>query len=75
MKPRNTRKIRVARIVYMLATDQVVRADELCLRFRVTKRTFARYIADVREAGFDVVYSEVEDSYRLDSVRFVTSEF
>ena len=75
MRPRNTRKTRVARIVYMLATDQVVRTDDLCLRFRVTKRTFARYIADVREAGFDVVYSEIEDSYRLERVNFATAEF
>lgn len=73
-KPRTTRKARVARLVYMLATDQIVRATDLCSRFRVSKRTFARYIADVREAGFDVVYSEIEDTYRLNRVDSAVSD-
>ena len=73
-KPRKTRKARVARLVYMLATDQIVRATDLCRSFRVSKRTFARYIADVREAGFDVVYSEIEDTYRLNSVDSAASD-
>ena len=73
-RPRKTRKARVARLVYMLATGQVVRAPELCTRFHVSKRTFARYIADIREAGFDVVYSEVEDTYRLINVDFSAPE-
>ena len=73
-KPRKTRKARVARLVYMLATGQVVRATELCTRLHVSKRTFARYIADIREAGFDVVYSEIEDTYRLISVDFSGAE-
>jgi predicted DNA-binding transcriptional regulator YafY len=64
----------VARLVYMLATEQVVRATDVCRCFRVSKRTFARYIADVREAGFDVVYSEIEDTYRLNRVDFAASE-
>lgn len=75
LKPRTTRKTRVARLVYMLATGQLVRTNDLCKRYRVSRRTFARYIADIREAGFDIVYSEMEDSYRLISVDFVSREF
>lgn len=68
--PRQNRKTRVAHLVYMLATNQTVRSDELCERFRISRRTFARYIADVRDAGFEVVYSEAQDTYRLNRVRF-----
>lgn len=73
-RPRTTRKARVAYLVYLLATKQIVRTDELCCRFRVSRRTFARYIADVREAGFEVVYSEDQDTYRLNRVEFAASE-
>ncbi len=58
----------------MLATGQIVRATELCIRFHVSKRTFARYIADIRQAGFDVAYSEIEDTYRLINVDFAAAE-
>lgn len=58
----------------MLATGRIVRTADLCTQFRVTRRTVSRYIADVREAGFDVAYSELEDTYRLNRVRFSTPE-
>jgi predicted DNA-binding transcriptional regulator YafY len=58
----------------MLATGQIVRTNDVCTRCRVSRRTFSRYIADIREAGFDVAYSEDEDTYRLISVDFAAVE-
>lgn len=61
---------RLTQIAVMLATDKVVRTKDLQERFGVSRRTIARDVKAVREAGLNVVYDSQIDTFRLVDVEF-----